>query len=75
MVDYLVADFGNPVNIGFPGPEITALYHIIKKPVDVISVILVVLGGIDPSLCRNGVSPSRRVLVAENLHTVAELAQ
>ena len=52
-----------------------ALDGVVEEPVDRVAVALVVLGGVDAALRRDGVRATRGVLVAEGLHDVAGLAQ
>src|SRR5690606_22407292 len=61
--------------VGFPGPVVAALDGVVKEPPDAVTVVLVVLGGVDAALRGHAVGPPGRVLDAEVEHVVAELAQ
>ena len=75
LVDDLDADLGQPVDVGLAGAEVAALHRVVEQPVDAVAVVPVVLGRVDPALRRDRVRPPGRVLEAEALHVVAELAQ
>lgn len=47
MVNHLVAHLGGPVYIGFAGSVVASLYHINEETVNTVTVVTVILGGID----------------------------
>ena len=75
LVDDVGADFGQPVHVGFAGPEVTTLDGVVKQPEHAVAVVLVVLGRVDTALGRNAVGSARAVLVAEAGHVETELGQ
>ncbi len=75
LVDDVDADLGQPVDVGLAGPEVTALHRVVEQAEDAVAVVPVVLGGIDSALRGDAVGPPGRILEAEALHVVAELAQ
>ena len=75
LVDDVDADLRQPVDVGLAGAEVAALDRVVEQPVDAVAVVLVVLGRVDAALRRDAVRPPGRVLEAEALHVVAELAQ
>ena len=75
LVDDIDRDLGEAVDVGFAGPEITALDGVVEEAVHRVAVVLVVLRGVDPALGGDRVGAARAVLVAEALHLVAELGE
>src|SRR6476469_4950824 len=51
LINDFDADLGQAVNVGLTRTEIPAFHGVVKKPVNAIPVILVVLRGVDPALC------------------------
>jgi hypothetical protein len=74
LVDDVHAQLREPVDVALAGAEITALDRVIKKAIDTVAIVLVILGGVYSALRRDAVRPPRRVLKAEALHVVAQLA-
>ena len=75
LVDDVVADLGEPVDVGLAGAEVAALDGVVEQPEDAVAVVVVVLGGVDAALRRDTVRPSRRILEAKTFNVVPELAQ
>ncbi len=75
LVDDLDGDLGQPVHVGLARPEVAALDGVVEEPLDRVTVVAVVLGGVDAALRGDRVRPPRAVLVAVAAHPVAELAQ
>ncbi len=75
LVDDVRADFRQPIHVRFARAEVAALDRVVKKPVNGVAVVLVVLRGIDPALRGDRVRAPRRVLVAKAFHLVAHLAE
>ena len=48
---------------------------VVEEAVNGVAVVLVVLGGVNATLCRDGVSAARAVLIAETVDLVAELGK
>ena len=71
LVDDIIADFGQTVHICLAGAVVATLHGIVEQAVNRVTVVLVILGGIDTSLCGDGVCAARGVLNAEveNLET------
>ncbi len=75
LCDALVDDrggvLGEPVHIGFAGPEVTALLRVVEESVDAVTILAVVLAGVDAALGGNRVGTPRRVVVDEDVDAVA----
>ena len=59
------------MDIGFAGTEIPALDRVVKKSVSAVTIVLVILCGVDAALRGDGVRATRAILIAETLHIVA----
>ena len=75
LVDDVVADLGEPPDVGLAGAEVAALDGVVEEAVDAVAVVRVGLGGVDAALGRDRVGAAGAVLVAERLHLVAQLGQ
>ena len=75
LVDDLTADLGQPVDVGLPGAEITALDRVVEQPKDAVAVVAIVLRRVDATLRRDRVRTPRRVLEAERADLIAQLGQ
>ena len=75
LVDDVAGNLGEAVYIGLSGAEIATLHRIVEKAVDGVTIVLVVVCSVDTALCRDGVSATRGILVAEALDVVAQLGQ
>jgi len=75
LIDDVYAQLREPVDVAFARAEIAALDCVVEEPVDAVAVILIILGGVYSALRRDAVCPPRRILEAEALHAVAQLAQ
>src|SRR5690606_12358025 len=75
LVDDVHRDLGQPVDVRLAGAEVAALHRVVEQAVDGVAVAAVVLGGVDAALGGDGVGAPGRVLVAERLDVVAELAE
>ena len=75
LVDNVVAYLGKAINVPFPGAVVSSFYGVVKKPVNRIAIVGVVLCGIDTTLCSNGVCTARRILDSKAFHFKAHLCQ
>ncbi len=75
LVDDLDGDLGEAVDVGLAGAEVAALDGVVEEPVDGVSVVAVVLRGVDAALGRDGVGATGRVLEAELDDVVALFGQ
>jgi hypothetical protein len=75
LIDDEIADFGQPVNVPFARTEIAAFNRVIKQSENAVAIVLVILGGIDPALGRNGMGATRRILITKTFHAVTKLTQ
>ena len=75
LIDDVDADLGEAVDVGFAGAEVAALDGVVEEAVDAVAVVGVVLGGVDAALRGDGVGAAGRILEAEALDVVAELAE
>ena len=75
LVDDVDADLRQAVDVGLTRPEVPALHRVVEQPEDAVAVVPVVLGRVDAALRGDAVGPPGRILEAEALHVVAELAE
>ena len=75
LIDNGTADFSESVDIRLTGAEVAPLHRVVKETPDAVAVVLIVLGGIDASLRRDGVSAARAVVEAEGLHLITKLGK
>src|SRR5574344_129240 len=75
LVDDEVGAFREAVHVRFTRTEVAALHGVVEQAVNGVAVVLVILGGVDTALGRDGVRAARSVLEAEHLDIVAELAE
>ena len=75
LVDDVVGDLGETVDVGLTGAEVAALDGVVEQTEDGVTVVLVVLGGVDTALGGDGVGAARAVLDAEGFYVVAQFAQ
>jgi hypothetical protein len=75
LIDNQITDFSESINIRFACAKIAAFDRVVKQAEDAVAVILVVLRGIDSTLCSNAVRSSRTVLITKALNAVAQFAQ
>ena len=75
LVDNIVGYFSQTVNVGFAGTVVATLYCIVEQTVHRVAVVLVILSGIDTTLCSDGVCTARRVLDAEVEYSETHFAQ
>src|SRR5437588_4421504 len=75
LIDDEIADFGQPVNVRFARTEIAAFDGVVKQSENAVAIVLVILGGIDPALRRNGMGATRRILVTKTFHAVTKFTQ
>ena len=75
LVDDVDRHFGEAMDVGLAGPVVAAFQRIVKKPMNAVAVVLVILGGVDPALRRDGVGTARAVVEHEALHLVAEVGE
>ena len=65
LVDDGVRHFGEAIDVGFASAVVTALHRIVEKAINRVTVVLIVLGGVDTTLGGDGVRATGRVLDAE----------
>src|SRR5690606_37888989 len=75
LIDDVHADHGQPIHVRLASTEVAALYGIVEEAIDAVAVVLVVLCGVDASLCSNRMRPARAVLVAECFDVVSLLTE
>ncbi len=75
MIDDMAAQLRQPVNIGFPCPEIAALDGIVKQTPGAVAVVGVILGRVDSALGRDAVGPTGAVLDAEAFNVISQFRQ
>src|SRR6202040_1968084 len=75
LVDDVDRQLGQAVDVGLARAEIAALDGVVEEPEDAVAVVVVVLRGVDATLGGDRMRAARRVLKAEALDLVAELAE
>ena len=75
LVDDVGRDLRQAVDVVLTGAVVAALDRVVEEPVGGVSVVAVVLRGVDTALGGDGVRPASRVLVEEHLDVVALLSQ
>ena len=75
LIDDGRADLGESVDVGFPSAEVSPLDGVVEETVDAVSVVLVVLGGVDASLSGNAVCAAGRVVEGDGVDLVAEFGK
>jgi hypothetical protein len=75
LVNDKPADFRQAINVGLPGPKISAFNGIVKKTENAVPVVLIIFGGIDASLRSNAMCAARRVLETKAFNDVAEFSE
>src|SRR4051812_30476922 len=68
LVDDVDAQLRQSVDIGLARTKVTTLDGVVEKPIDAVAVVLIILGGVDATLCGDAVGSARRILEAEALH-------
>ena len=74
LVDDIGADLGQAVDVGLPAAVVAALHRVVEEPVGGVTVVVVVLRGVDPALRGDGVRAAGAVLVEEALDVVSRLS-
>src|SRR5207249_5933743 len=75
LVDDIEADLRQAVDVALARAEIATFYCVVEEPVDAVTIVVIILGGVDSALGSDAVSAARGVLEAETLDLVAQLAQ
>jgi hypothetical protein len=75
LVDQLSATFCQTIDIGFPRAKVATLNGVVEHPENGISVIFVVLAGVDTALSGHGVGAPGAILKAERSDLVTHLSQ
>src|SRR5579864_4318022 len=75
LVDDVDADLREPVDIGLARSEVAAFDGVVEQAKDAVTIVVIVFRGVDTALSSDAVRAARRILKAEALHVVAELAQ
>ena len=71
----LIADFGEAIHVCFTGTKIAALDRVVKQSINAVAVVLIILRRVDPTLGRNRMRASRRILKAKTFHSITQFAQ
>jgi hypothetical protein len=75
LVDDVDAVLREAVDVAFAGAEVATLHCVIEEAVDAVTVILIIFGGVDAALGGDRVRAAGRILKAEALDVVAQLAE
>src|SRR5438045_8771179 len=70
-----ITDYGQPVIVRLARTEIAPFDRVVKQSKNAVAVVLVILGGIDPALRRNGMGATRRILITKTFHAITKFAQ
>src|SRR6185295_16990134 len=73
LVNNVETDLGHPIDIRFTRAEVSALYRVLKEPINTVAIIAIVLGSVDTSLGRNAVCSTRTVVITETLNVITQL--
>ena len=63
------------IDIGFARAEVAAFDRVVEKAVNAVTVVFVVLRGVNPALCGDAMSAAGTVLKAEAFYVVTEFSQ
>ena len=61
--------------VGLTATVVTPFDRIVEEAIDRVTVVLVVFGGVDTSLCRDRVRPARTIVEGKALDIVAQLTE
>ena len=75
LVDDGVGNFGQTVNVGFAGTVVSTFDRIVEETIHAVSVVLIVFGRIDTTLCCDGVCTAGRILYAETEYVESHFAE
>ena len=75
LVDNVTADLSETVDVGLAGAVVATLDGVAEETFHTVTVVLVVLGGVDATLGGDAVGTARRVLYAENVDVEAECTE
>ena len=75
LVDDVDGDFGEAVDVGFAGAVVAAFEGVVEQAVHAVAVVLVILGGVDAALGRDGVGAAWAIVKHEAFHFVAEIGE
>ena len=75
LVDDVGADFSETIDVGFASTIVTTFDGVVEETIDGVAVVLIVLCGVDTTLCGDGVSAAGRILDAEVEHVEAHFAE
>ena len=75
LIDNIQTDLGEAMNIRFSRAKIATLYRIVEQAEDAVSVVLIVLGGVNSSLRCDAVRPARGILEAKAFNVIPEFTQ
>ncbi len=74
LVDDVDAVLRETVDVAFASAEVAAFDRVIEEAVDAVAVVLIIFGGVDATLGGDRVGAAGRILEAEALDVVAQLA-
>src|SRR5262249_7167546 len=75
LIDDVQTELRQPVNIGFARAEISAFDRVVKKTKNAVSVVLIILGRVDPALSRDAVGTSRTILIAKARNVITQFGE
>ena len=64
-----------PIDIGFTGAIIAALYRVLEQSEDAVAIIAIILGRINSALGRDGVRAARGIMIGKTMDVIALLAE
>ena len=73
LVDNVHRQLREPVDVRLTGAEVATLDRVVEQSADGITVVLIILRGVDTALRSNRMRAARRVVVHETGHVVAKL--
>jgi len=75
LVDDVHRHLGQAMHVGLTGAVIAALDGVVEEAMHRITIVLVILGGIDATLCGHRVGATGGIMEHEVVHLVAQLGQ
>ena len=75
LIDDVSAYLGKTIDIGFAGAEVSTLDRVVEESPNAVTIVLVVLGGIDTPLSGDRMGAAGAVMETECLHLITELGK
>ena len=73
LIDDVDRDFSQAMHVGFSGAEVAAFDRVVEESIHGVTIVLVILRGVDATLGSDGVRATGRIMKHEVVYFVAEL--